>query len=289
MSNWAHKKRDMVLVMNWKNHFFFGLLFLFVSPLYAQDKSEALSTLLKMAGANAVIEEFVEEIALEQAKARIIASGEEGLSDMEKSLYLASFNVKEMNNSLHHSFMQALTLDEIKGLMAFFDRPVVKKMLAADRLNGLSDGTISSKQYLRSILNNPPSKQRIALMRELVDVSLYVEQQVYLNGLITLEKNKVPKEYHGAYGEEEAQQLEYYVESYKQNMADLLKPEMRLTFMRVYESLSDDEIARLIQLMTSQERLRYQSVLVDGLAEVMSEGIRRGIIAVLAHRAERSS
>ncbi len=289
MFDWARKKQGMTLIMNWKNHLFCGALFLFVSPLYAQDKAEVLSTLLNMAGANSVIEEFVEEIALEQVKARIIASGKGGLSDSEKSLYLASFDPKEMNDSLHRSFMQAFTLDEMKELIAFFDRPVIKKMLAADRLNERSDGTISSKQYLRSILNNPPSEKRITLMRELVDASLYVEQQVYLNGLITLEKNKVPKEYHGTYGEEEAQQLEYYVENYKQNMADLLKPEMRLTFMRVYENLSDDEIVRLIQLMKSQDRLRYQSVLVDGLAKVMSEGIRRGIIAVLAHRAARSS
>jgi len=260
------------------------ILLLFVSPLHADEKSAALTLLLGNSGANLIIEEFVEEIALEQVKSRITSSGKGGLSDVEKSLYLASFSLKYMNEEVHRAFMQAFSLAEINALILFFDDVTIKKMLVADKHFGRSDGTISSKDYLRSIVNNPPSKKRILLIRELVDVSLYVEQKVYLSALITFEKNKTPKEYYGKYGEEEAQKLEHFIENYKQNMVDSIRPEMRMVFMRMYDAFTDNEIELLIDLMKEKHRLRYQSVLVDALAKVMSEGIRRGITAILEHR-----
>ena len=180
-------------------------------------------------------------------------------------------------------------IKEIEDLISYFSQPLVIKMLESEKAEQLGNPQVDTKNYLKSIMNNLPSKSRIELIHELVDVSLMVEQQVYFNAVMIYEKNKASLSYQNNYDEEQAQRLEYYIENFKQNMADTIRPEMRLVFMRNYNSFSDGEIMSLISLMKERKRLKYQALFVDTLADVLAERIRKGITALFVYREKKAS
>ena len=254
----------------------------------ANDKTKRAEQLMDLAGSTWAITFLVEEIALEQVKEKIIYP-DDGLTETERSIYFKQFELEGMLQSVRQVIVDSLTEKELDELIDYFSQPLIVKMLENEKAEQLGNPQIDTKKYLKSIMNNLPSKSRIELIHELVDVSLMVEQQVYFNAVMIYEKNKASLSYQDEYDEEQAQRLEYYIENFKQNMADSIRPEMRLVFMRNYDSFSDGEISSLISLMKEKKRLKYQALFVDTLAEVLAERIRKGITALLVHREKKAS
>ena len=256
--------------------------------LHAKDEVNSIEHLMNLAGSTHVIEQLIEEMELEQIKEKIsVLNG--GLTPFEERLYFKQLQLTHMKNNVKERLSQTLPEAELAGLLDFYKQPLIQKILQLRKDFDKGESERSTKNYLRSLIGQPPTRQRIELMHQLVDVSLLVEQQIYLSAVITYEKNKVPMEFHDRYGEEEAQKLEYHIERYKENMVDAIRPEVRVVFMNIYASLSDDEIAQLIELLQKKSRLSYQAAFVDAMAEVLAESVRAGILGILNHRSQRSS
>ena len=256
--------------------------------LHAKDEVNSIEHLMNFAGSTHVIEQLIEEMELEQIKEKIsLLNG--GLTPFEERLYFKQLQLTHMKNNVKERLSQTLPEAELAGLLDFYKQPLIQKMFQLRKDFDQGESERSTKNYLRSLIGQPPTRQRIELMHQLVDVSLLVEQQIYLSAVITYEKNKVPMEFHDRYGEEEAQKLEYHIERYKENMVDAIRPEVRVVFMNIYASLSDDEIAQLIELLQKKSRLSYQAAFVDAMAEVLAESVRAGILGILNHRSQRSS
>ena len=254
----------------------------------ADDESRLAATLMKVAGSHDTVLNLLEEIAINQVK-ETITLDDGGLSQTEKQIFLDQLKLDSIENKVIEHLRNTFDLAELESLLSYYEQPLLKKMLELKQEHVKSRSDSTSKRFLISLMNNMPSPRQIKLMHELVDVAMEVEQKVFLSAVITREKNKTPLEFYKKFGEEQAQRLDYYLESYKVNMINAIRPEMRLLYMRIYHSLQDEELERLIELLKDKNRMKYQAAFVDAVANVLSEGVKAGIWAILQHREKRAS
>lgn len=258
------------------------------ATLYAQAKIDQVEKLMELAGSTHTIELLIEEMQLEQVKEKINLL-DDGLTVLEERLYFKKLSLADIKDNISKILLESLSEDEVSALVTFYEQPLIKRMLGLRKKHETNDNTQSTKKFLKALIDNPPARQRIELIHQLVDASLFVEQQVYLSAVISYEKNKTPLAFYERYDEEQAQRLEYYIERYKENMVSAIKPEARVTFMKIFAPLNDDEINQLISLLRGKERLAYQAAFIDAAAEVLGNGVKTGIIEILSHRKKRSS
>ena len=152
-------------------------------------ESPTLQRLLAVSSIDDAINALEKQLLLEHVKERI-TDPENALTSAEQELFMQGIKASAIRRQVIDSLAQELSPQEIDYLLQYYGKDLLVKMNRAKKaaLHNTQNQNITA--FLEEALVNPPSRERIRLINELVDASLIVEQKIFVTTAIVKEKTR---------------------------------------------------------------------------------------------------
>lgn len=263
-------------------------VFVFFTPIAWAEEDGKIAELLEVSGINSGLGVFVDQVKMELNKERI-THPDEALSDFEKKLYMEKLQPDVLKQSMQKYLQKHFSQVEVDELIKFYKQDIMVQAARLEEASATPEGQTKQAEYLQKLYKNPPPKERVQLIHSLEKASMATETSIYIISALIRERIKVGLVFNGQYDSDSAQKLDYQIYQLKENMEPTIRNQFRMALLYVYKDFTNEEIEELITLLDDKRRVRFQIVVTDGMAEVLTKGVAAGLNSVLNFRAGSST
>ncbi|MBW2072990.1 MAG: DUF2059 domain-containing protein [Deltaproteobacteria bacterium] len=266
--------------MLYRKCLFVALLFLLPLAVHAQSPEDALmNELYVKSGMEKQVEQFplIIQAGFDQAVARDehLQRLPQNITADIRRLIKQSFTEELFKKTMLEEVATEMSRADIKQVLQWLDSPLGKKCRQLEEAATTPEILNEIQAYAIKMQESPPSKARLRLVQEFDAVTQATEANVTISmntqfavtaaivATLPPEAQIPPDEIMGE------------LEKVRADLKAMLRPQVIMSILYTYRTLSDDELERYIEFSKSRVGSKYQKVTISGFKKALTDGAIR--------------
>lgn len=260
--------------------FVFACLFMIAIGVPARQSSgDAIDLLMDRSG----VKHFLESLPLQVGEGLMAAIAEdpEGtalLADSVEALRESAntvFAPEHLTPIIKQVLGHRINADQVSEIIEWLDSPLGAKLTELENAAASPEFPQQLEAYLATLPNNPPTTERLELLRELdqaanitesgIEVVLHMQLALVVAVVETLPEQQRPS----------VSELLQQLESERPSIEQMLKQISLYSLLYTYRDIGDADLRRYIQFLNSRTGKVYQSSVIEGLDLALIQAVRR--------------